>query len=268
MIHRITAALLALVVLTSCEVPIDVDLPHTERLVVDGFIGLSPDESELRVVRTLPPLAKVETSKMIVPDASASIEWKGTMYPLQRSPDSTTFILPDESTSWDDGVARLVVKGAGKTATVSTRIPKRPLILATRVVDTIYTYGTPVTYILVDIEVDTGTVVWSTNEYDHYGNSRPMTHYAPKQLAPSYGTSGRATTRLEVYSSFYGSVPDSITINICSADPIWDRYLRSPYGGGEGLFGFSGTNQFFNITGDGIGLFIGASSTKVGVRLR
>lgn len=268
MIPRITTTLLVALALASCEVPVDVDLPHTERLVVDGFVGLTSDNSELRVLRTLPPLSKVDVSKMIVPDASVRIEWKGNVYPLERSADSTTFLLPDASTSWDDGIARLTVKGAGKTATASTRIPKRPAVLSTRVVDTISTYGAPTTYLLVDLEVDTGTVVWSTDEYSFTGDRRPMSHYATKQIAPSSSPSGRSTMRLVAFESYNGFMPDSITISIFSADHVWDRYLRTPYGGGEGLFGFSGTNPFFNITGEGIGLFIGASSTKIGVRLR
>lgn len=267
MIQCITAGVLAFVMLTSCEVPIDVELPHTERLVVDGFIGLSPDEYELRIVRTLPPLARVDVSKMIIPNGTAEIEWKGTVYPLKRNPDSVTFVLPGESSAWEDGTARLTVKGLGKAATASTRIPKRPTILRSIVVDSTSEYGTPTTYVLVDLEVDTGSVYWSIDQYGYYyTNERPMQHYGFKQIAPGGGTAGRVQIRMVAWSQ--SSVPDFLELTFYSADPVYDRYLRSPHGGGESLFGFSGTNPKFNITGDGIGLFIGASSTKVGVRLR
>lgn len=268
MIQRITASLLVVAALSSCEVPIEVDLPHTERLVVDGFIGLSPDQSELRVVRTLAPLARVDVTKMIISDVTATIEWKGTVYPLTRNIDSVTFALPQESTTWEDGTARLTVKGAGKTTAALTRIPKRPVILSTRVVDSISDYGSQVTYVFADIEVDTGTVVWSTDQYDsYYTNERPLYHYGFKDIAPGGGTTGRVKIRTMAWSQSY-SVPDSVELTFYSADPVWDRYLRSPYGDGGGLFGFSGTNPYFNLSGDGIGLFIGVSSAKVGVRLR
>jgi len=270
MIQRITAAFLVLAVLTSCEVPIEVELPHTERLVVDGFIGLEPDFSELRVLRTLPPLARVDVSKMIVPDVSATIEWKGTVYPLSRNrnADSVTFALPQESTTWDDGTARLTVKGAGKTATALTRIPRRPKILQTRVVDSTSDFGSKATFVFADIEVDTGTVFWCTDPDDvYYVNKRPMFHYGFKEIAPSGGNAGRVQVRTLAWSESF-NVPDSIEITINSADPVWDRYLRSSYGGGEGLFGFSGVNPYFNLSGDGIGLFIGASSTTIKVGLR
>lgn len=269
MIQCITAAMILLAVLTSCEVPVEVELPHAERLVVDGFIGLSPDESELRVVRTLPPLARVDVSKMIIPDVSATIEWKGMVYPLMRNADSITFALPDGSPAWEDGIARLVVKGLGKTATASTRIPRRPVILDTRVVDSTSDYGTQVTYVVLDVEVDTGTVVWVSDDYTPFNSSKlPMSSYGFKDVIKGNGTSPRTRYTLIAFGIERFAVPDSITLSLHSADPVYDRYLRSPYGGGESLFGFSGTNPYFNLTGDGIGLFIGASSAKVGVRLR
>jgi hypothetical protein len=269
MIQRITAAFLVLAVLTSCEVPIEVELPHTERLVVDGFIGLEPDFSELRVLRTLPPLAKVDISKMVVPGLSAVIEWKGASYPLVVNADSSTFTLPLDAPSWDDGIARLVVRGAGKSATAQTRIPKRPFVVNSRVVDTLTQWGTTARMLLVDLEVDTGTVIWTTDEYGYWrGDQRPMSNYGRKEIAPSTGLNGRTIMRLMASSWESYSAPDSVTVTFTSADAIYDRYLRSPYGGGEGLFGFSGVNPYFNLSGDGIGLFIGASSTKIWVKVR
>ncbi|MEY3385361.1 MAG: hypothetical protein RIR53_172 [Bacteroidota bacterium] len=269
MIQRIAAAFLILAVLTSCEVPIEVELPHTERLVVDGFIGLEPESSELRVLRTLPPLAKVDVSAMIVPGLSASIEWKGTSYPLAVNADSSTFVLPPDAPSWDDGIARLVVRGAGKSAAAQTRIPKRPLVVSHRVIDSLTSWGSAARMVVVDLEVDTGTVVWATGGLRFlFFDSRPMSNYGLKEIAPSTGNNGRTVMRLVASSWDPYSVPDSVTISITSADAIYDRYLRSPYGGGDGLFGFSGVNPWFNVQGDGIGLFIGASSTKIKVGLR
>lgn len=269
MIQRITSALLVLVALTSCEVSVDVDLPHTERLVVDGFIGPEVDQTELRVLRTLPPLARVDVSRMIVPDASATIEWNGTTYPLVRNGDSATFSLPPESATWNDGTARLVVKGLGKTATAATRIPKRPVIHSTRVVDSTSVYGVPVTYFFVDIEADTGTVVWVSDNYTTFnGITRPMSSYGFKDVVKGNGTSPRTRYSFIAFGIESFAVPDSITLSLHSADPVYDRFLRSPFAEGGSLFGFSGANPYFNLSGDGIGLFIGASSTKVGVKLR
>lgn len=269
MITRIFVAAFLLVSLTSCEVPVEVELPHAERLVVDGFIGLEAQASELRVLRTLPPLARVDVSKMVVPGVTAVIEWKGASIPLTLNADSVTFALPAESTMWDDGIARLTVRGLGKTATASTRIPKRPVVLSTRLIDTTAAYGTPLKMVIADIEVDTATIVWFTEDLNRWGSDRrPMLHYVPKDVIRQSGSGPRTTVSLVVYSIESFAAPDSVNITLCSADPIYDRYLRSPFGSGEGLFGFSGVNPYFNLSGDGIGLFIGASSTKVGVKLR
>ena len=215
MIQRIIAALLVLVIMTSCEVPIDVDLPHTERLVIDGFIGLIPEESELRVLRTLPPLARYEPAKMRVPSAMASIEWKGVSYPLSLNADSVTFVLPSESTTWDDGLVHLSVKGLGKTAVATTRIPKRPVVISSRIVDTTSEFGFATTYVIVDLEVDTGTVVWSTDRYNRWtGDTRPMSTYGYKDIATSSGTSSRTRMRLVAYGIESFALPDSVTRNM------------------------------------------------------
>lgn len=269
MIQRIIATLLVVAVLSSCEVPIEVDLPHTERLVVDGFIGPEVDQTELRVLRTLAPLARVDVTKMIIPDVTATIEWNGSTYPLVRNGDSATFSLPPESATWNDGTARLVVKGLGKTATVATRIPKRPVIHSTRVVDSTSVYGSPVKYFVVDIEADTGTVVWVSDDYTPFnGIKRPMASYGFKDVAKGNGASLRTRYSFIAFGIETFAVPDSITVSLHSADPVYDRFLRSPFADGGGLFGFSGTNPYFNLSGDGIGLFIGVSSAKMGIRLR
>lgn len=257
------------VLLLGCEVPIDVELPHTERLVVDGFVGLDATSAELRVLRTLPPLAKVDVARMIVPDVAASIEWKGVAYPLVRQADEVTFALPSESATWEDGTARLVVTGLGMTATSSTRIPRRPLIVRTSVVDSTSEFGFPTTFVFVELDVDTGTVVWTTDQQRQWSSDRrPLSNYGFKDVVPGGGVSSRTRLRLLAYGIESFALPDSVTLTVYSADPLYDRYLRSPYSGSDGLFGFSGTNPFFNVTGEGIGLFIGASSTTVTVKLK
>ncbi|MBU3679775.1 MAG: DUF4249 family protein [Candidatus Kapabacteria bacterium] len=273
-IKRLFALVGIIAALSSCEVPVDVELPHIERLVVDGFVGLSPEDGELRVLRTLPPLARVSVSDMTVPNADVVLEWKGAqggIFTLQRNPDSVTFALPKEAESWEDGIAVLRVQGIGKTATATTRIPGRPVVLSTRVVDTVSDYGTNVTFVLVDVEVDRSSVIWTQNEFWFFSSdTRPLAGYRQWTLAPfdPLSSSSRTTMRLVVFDRNDYSLPDSVTITITSADPAFERYLRSPYGSGESIFGFSGVNPWFNVQGDGLGLFIGASSTKIKVGLR
>lgn len=272
MIQRFLAVVGILAALSSCQVPIDVELPHTERLVVDGFVGLSSDDGELRVLRTLPPLARVNISDMLVPDAVVSLEWQGAQsgtFTLERNPDSATFALPKESESWQDGIAVLRVQGIGKTATATTRIPGRPVVIRTRVVDSVSDYGAKMKFVLADVEVDRSSVVWTRDEFMFSGDTRPLAGYQQWTVAPSdpASSSSRTTMRIVAYDNTYLE-PDSVTITIMSGDPSFERYLRSPYGSGESIFGFSGVNPWFNVQGDGIGLFIGASSTKIKVGLR
>ncbi|MBU3700366.1 MAG: DUF4249 family protein [Candidatus Kapabacteria bacterium] len=272
MIKRYFALLSIVAALSSCQVPVDVELPHTERLVVDGFVGLSPEYGELRVLRTLPPLARVNVTDMIVPDAAVVLEWKGAQggtFMLERNPDSVTFALPNEAESWEDGIAVLRVQGIGKTATATTRIPGRPVVLSTRVVDSVSFYGAKMKYVLADVEVDRSSVVWTQDEFMFSGDRRPLAGYHRWVVAPfdPLSSSSRTTMRIVAYDNTYLE-PDSVTITIMSGDPAFERYLRSPYGSGESIFGFSGVNPWFNIQGDGIGLFIGASSTTINVMLR
>jgi hypothetical protein len=269
MMLRSLTILAAIALLVACEVPIDVELPHTERLVIDGFIGLEHSSAELRILRTLPPLAKIDIAKMTVSDAAAAIEWNGVSYPLVRNDDSITFALPTESSTWHDGVARLVVTGLGKTATSTTRIPRRPVVVGTTVVDSTSDFGFPTTFVFIDVEVDTGSVIWSTDQQVQWSsNRRPLSNYGFKDVVHGTGSSPRTRLRMIGYGIESFALPDSVTITVFSADPLYDRYLRSPYGGSDGLFGFSGTNPFFNIDGEGIGLFIGVSSTTVTVKLK
>jgi len=273
MIQRLLAVVGIVAALSSCQVPIDVELPHTERLVVDGFVGLSSDDGELRVLHTLPPLARVNVSDMLVPDAVVSLEWQGAQsgtFTLVRNPDSATFALPSVAEEWSDGIAILRVVGRGKSATASTRIPGRPVVLRARAVDSVSDYGTQATYVLVDVEVDRASVIWTRDEFMFSGDTRPLQGYRQWTVAPfdPVLSSSRTTMRIVAYETQSTFKPDSIPITIISADPSFERYLRSPYGSGESIFGFSGVNPWFNVQGDGIGLFIGASSTTIKVGLR
>lgn len=60
-----------------------------------------------------------------------------------------------------------------------------------------------------------------------------------------------------VVNTFFGRN----TIDVSQADIEYVKYLDRPRGGSNDVFGFGGSNPYFNVAGRGIGLFIGASST-------
>lgn len=262
-------AVVAMLVLTACEQTIDVQLPYQERIVVNGFVGM--DETTggipptIHITRTLPPLDQTDTARMRIDDVEAVITHRGADYPLAMG-SHTLMRLPAESSQWAGDSVTLRVRGGGMTAFSTTYIPKRPEIVSATVVDFTTDWGETTKGIQLNIRAEAGScVLASTTDRISFYDAYPMSLWQVPVVVPGSRGSGMSDLVLGVPAYTVAS-GDSVQVVIYAMDGVYERY-RSSYAPGGGPFSSGGANPWFNVTGDGIGMFVGVSfmTTTVGI---
>jgi hypothetical protein len=152
-------------VITSCgpsEV-VGLDVPHDERLVINGFLEEGTAVKNIMVIKTLDITDTSNMRKARITDAEVSITSDGQTFPLSLQPDNQIFggnvpngiNLAEQPTYYQ--AAQLVpqagktyvlnVRYQGKTATATTVIPAKPSVIpmsssfTTRPDSVIYFFG-------------------------------------------------------------------------------------------------------------------------------
>jgi len=264
----------AMLVLAACEQTIDVELPYQERIVVNGFVGREEATwgipPTVHITRTLPPLDQTDTSRMRIDDVEAVITHRGTEYRLAKG-SHTLMRLPAESSQWAGDSVILRVRGGGMTAASTTYIPKRPEIVSANVVDFTTDWGETIKGIQLNIRAEAGSCVFTAtterfSSYGYYPMSLPMSLSQVPVVVPGQRGTGMTDIVLDVPLRYRFDSGDSVQVVLYAMDGVYERH-RSSYAPGGGPFSSGGANPWFNVTGDGIGMFVGVSfmTTTVGI---
>lgn len=258
-----------IVILAACEQNVDVELPYQERIVVNGFVGIPNTGSiprHIHITRTLPPLADADTTRLRIADVTAEIVHRGIEYQLQPTPDPTQLRVPVEAEQWVGDTVSIRVRGGGMTALATTYIPARPTIHKVTVADSITEWGSDIKRIRVTVQSEFGSsiIAW-------LGGRVPLEFVYPMSVwerpilvpGPRRAGIGEITIDMDYYSS---GTHEQIPLYVYAMDGAFARY-RSSYTSGGGPFSSGGSNPWFNVSGDGIGMFVGASVTIDTVRI-
>ncbi|MBU3742815.1 MAG: DUF4249 family protein, partial [Candidatus Kapabacteria bacterium] len=253
-----------------CEQNVDVDLPYQERIVVNGFVSSSwstPSTPTIHITRTLPPLATADTARLRIADLMATMTHQGVDYPLMVEADGMRVRIPVEAEQWTGDTVMLNVRGAGMLARAVTYIPVRPVITASSVSDSTTEWGAEIKRISLTVRSEAGScIVVSIGrdipmEYDF-----PMSTWQRPGLVA--GTRRDSMTEMTMTIPYWGSLVsgESIPVAVYATDGAFARY-RASYTAGGGPFSSGGSNPWFNVQGDGIGMFVGASVVTDTIRI-
>ena len=267
--YLLIIAIIFSVALNSCEETVsDVELPYLEQLVIRAVIGPGQGINSIRVERTLPPLEEYIQENAIVRDAKLTISDGTNDYELSFDGE----YYGNEDIFVEVGKTYyLRAEWKGKVATSQTTIPE-PVEM-----DDIY-------YEIVESEYEYENFKYK--EVFVYGEFTPkpgavyQTSYNSESLQLRFdfdiysynnrNSAGKIRTVLLRFSydetmgeEFIKNYLKDYEFLLYSYDEQYYSYFNSKHNGNSnsGIFGSEGLNIQWNVHGNGIGLFIGHSST-------
>lgn len=257
------------VVLFSCEETVtNVELPYVEQLVISCVLENGDLVDSLRLERTLPPLEYYNEEKALVKDAKVKITDGEQNYEL---------LYEDGYYRSNDLVAQagktysLSIEWKGKKATAFTFVPY------------------PVEIPEIEWEINKKTDTWSEwfeinifsmikpvknvvfnsgyAKYSHEFNS-----YDFYNISREIDVNSAGFCKVSFFNGYFGEPMDTNKVKqffkdyvyvLCSYDAQFYPYFITRYNGqsGDEIFGGNSNNIQWNIKGDGIGLFLGRSTT-------
>jgi len=261
--------LLLSVILFSCEETItDVELPYVEQLVVSCVLENDDLVDSLRLERTLPPLEHYDEDKALVKDAKVQINDGDSTYDLFYSDGyyRTSNLIAQAGKTY-----KLNVEWKGKKATATTFVPN------------------PVEIPKIEFEIRKTTGQWGeAYEVNVFSMIKLVKNvvYNSGVLNNSQGHGSydffNIYREIDVNSDgyckvsftnwyFYQPIDTNIIKEIfydysgvlSSYDAQFYQYFITRFNGqsGDEIFGGNSNNIQWNIKGDGIGLFIGRSTS-------
>ncbi len=265
---KILTILFFSIILFSCvEVIENPNLPFEERIVVYGI--LEPNVPlELFINKTIPALTEYP-SFSILRDANVQIESEGRIYVLYVK-DSVypniveSFFTSDELIIQEGKTYNLTVNWRGKTVKSTTHIPPKPIATSVWNSDTsnsdlafMQAFRTNISAknvpngIIMGILADKDTIK-PFNDLFFIDNPYELMDYNLSQDSTIISFSRGFD------DPFYNSYPYA---RLIAFDPAFLLYYRTLDGrnNNDGIFGGGGRNPIWNVTGDGLGLFLGVN---------
>ncbi len=238
-------------ILIGCEQVVELELPYEERIVVNGYIGLSYD-SALYISRTLPVGEVATWEKAAIREALVTLRHGAEEFQCLPDPEQIgRYMLPLADSSWYGTEVTLEVRAGGLYTWVTTVIPKPTPVISAKV-----TFSESVRASL------TATVVAAPNTAISVGTAQTPFQVLQDTLLFKLHTFRGTQVALHdvtfrpLYGRFEG---DSIVVALTTYGRDQVRALDNAGSRGESVFGFAGSNPFYNVEGDGIGLFLGRS---------
>jgi hypothetical protein len=226
---------------------------YVRQLVIKGYCyaGQSP---YLIIQRTLPPLEVYDEEAALVKNAKVTITHNNNSYNLQYTP-SRGYI--NDALVFRAGERyNLKVSWNGMEASASTEIPEFDIVKTTDTIwqETYYWHAASVSaYVKANKRYCANMGMIRTNSY--YDDDLP--YYL---IEPNVTT--LASMEIGSYNSYDAAYSDIRKRNffVTLYDYALYRYLQTDNGSNGGdIFGMGGVNPVWNVTGDGVGLFIGAN---------
>jgi len=275
-ILKVLLFFIIIITFIGCEETIDdMQLPYVEQMVVrctleDGM------PVKMTITKTLPPLEELTFDKIQINDVTGYIECDGIRYPIQYS-DGFNYkvndLIPEIGKEYS-----LVLNWRDKQAHAKTRIPDRITIdTAYKILTKKNVYGLYYTWNIiyyVEFSPNQNSVytALNTQSYNEQDTVNIYSNVAKRSMdTNSYG---RIVIPFFIYewvydTSLYSQVNEYNAAVEAYDTPFYDYFLTR-YKGDSPTDIFSTTGQgnvHWNIQGDGIGLFLGFSSTKKHITL-
>ncbi len=241
---------------------VEVDLPYHEKLVVQGLLEENKPLNGIVFTKTLPVNESFSISKAELKDVVAYIQSGVRVIPLKYDRDGiykpiSSFIPQKESTF------ELFAKWRDKNVYAKTYIPANPKILRAYFL----TDGSG-TYIQAEIQNQGGVVFGAKAVAMEGGNILYESEDFYSITSPDSDSRNIINVRTPVISNeALLSFKNSFSIKVFAFDEQYQDYFKTkrfslPI---KDSFVQSGGDVEWNVRGDGIGLFIGYSSTTLKV---
>ncbi len=273
--RALVVLLLLAACVVSCEQTLDPDVPYVERIVVQAYLDAGDTAPSVSITRTIPLNAPVDESGSWIADVEARIESADGTWPL-RYDDSGRYVADGLIVT---AATRYTLKASwnGHTVVSNTTVPPRPAI------DTAWPADGTLERYVHDGGDDFGVafrpaanavyaVETSATLADSSGNGGriPLTGWIDELYEPR-DTAADGTIRAVIhpYLEFVDQSATDLTLYYTVRaydEPFVDFWNTYGYGGDEDAFSTGSDHVRWNVTGDGIGLFMGRSSTTVTIR--
>ena len=267
MTKRLLVSLMLVLAATGCESPVDdAELHYVERIVVDGVLVPGKPVADIYVGRTLPLNVASDPRDAELHDAVVSIDVDGVGYPLRHAGNGlyeNTDLLVASGAAYD-----LTVEWQGLKATAHTRIPYVPQWDTSS-----FTWGDPSPGVHVPNTLD---IVVAPHPGETYGGGWVHSYHfttSTTDFETDFNTTlkresdrqadGRVHVDLTGYFSFSWSPHDTLWVTLSAFDEQFYAYFNSsggPTSFEDLVLGVNPGGVNWNVTGDGIGLFIGKAS--------
>lgn len=254
--------------LVSCEQEV-VDtsgLKYKEQLVIKAFVFAGENAKNIKITRTLPPLEKYDINKALVRDAEVYIIHNSNKYKLNYNPELQTYENFD--IVFQEGeIYNFEAKWKNITAKSTTIIPKFELIekkyYFKLISDTNRYYDN--TY----WQMYLSAVISRDKKFVYYFDDERLftdRYYFSYDRLINDTVSINKLLNVEAELNIFSEDSSSATLQaklfkyyvIAFDNSLWD-YKTTSWGGSGN---FNDSNVDWNISGDGIGLFIGSNKKE------
>jgi hypothetical protein len=271
---------LFLLAFCGCETVVSSDgLPYVDHIVIRGFLNAGQPVDSISVTHTLPLNVPDDPNQATVPTAQVSISVDGNSIPLQYI-GFGLFSDPANDTVQSGKTYSIDVKWNGLHAFASTLVPQTPDVDSTYegkanvqiYYDPYYQYSDTIVETQLEFGVRARTsecysfLFDSTAGYMHIGDTMPdHGSWGPTSI-DLQGVANEATDG-HVWLSQRSEGNDSLTlawVTIGAFDASYYDFIQTyGYNSDDGdPFGTGSANPKWNVSGDGIGIFIGEAQTK------
>lgn len=273
-------------------------LSYSEKLVIRGVLQAGKPICDIAITKSLPALSDLSDSATAIRYAVGTLSVNGRDYPLRLQPGSVSgatsnSLLLYAAYSADTVLVAasgstytLTVQWQGKTAQAQTSVPPAPVLLSGRLIRQELVSLTSATYIpgtqpvtttqrdtLFAAEVDVQTlprIAYRTalDIRDVRGNALTQGYEGELVFTANDETVNRAIVSGLLPSQtriFARTMSVAYTATVYAFDKAYYDYALTRSRGQQtsNLFGgTSGENVVWNVKGDGIGLFIGVTTTQ------
>ena len=284
--------LLIALVIGGCEqiAPTD-DLPYVNHLVIKGFLLAGQPLDSISITHTLPLSVSYDSALAATTSARVTVTVDGRVIPMTYL-GGNYFSDPNSDTVQSGKSYHLTVDWNGLHAESTTLVPAPPIVDSCYVGQTItqtYPYETYVYYLTpIEFGIRPQPNTAYSILYDSISAFRHPddTITDASEWGPEFNEFSAEQTlppdphvwlihQIEVVLTDPSSQKPPIdslfrsTVIVGSFDPAYANFEASNNNSNsDGIFGVTGTNPKWNVTGDGIGLFIGMASSRASFVVR
>lgn len=262
--------------------PAHPELPYEEKIVIRGLLDAGQLISDIQISRTIPALDEFSYEKIFIGDAKATITVDGQVYPMELQPrTSLSPSVPYRSLyrapnmrAVNGKTYRLEVRWKNLIAQAQTFVPLPPQVDSVNALASIVRIPNGATAVLDTVFESIAFLRSRPNEVYRIGTT--LHDVASGRLFSSRGFGDAfffpSALRATLLSNTWRLTTATVQIltnqmqtrvAIEAYDGSYYQYYQTRSRSGQiGLFSPGGPNTDWNVTGDGIGEFVGMTSVQ------